>query len=68
MTNRVFEDDRSFEVSDRYRDFEICISNTDNAVEIIATEDAGFDTQYIKFSMTAEEATAMKEFLIKSGY
>lgn len=37
-------------------------------VMITAREDAGYDSQRASFTMTAEEATMLKEFLIRKGY
>jgi len=67
MTDRVFEDDRSFEVSGGGRDVEAYIfPNTDVMIQV--SEENGYDSQRASFIMTAEEATAMKEFLIRKGY
>ena len=74
MTERVFEDDRSWEVSGDGRSVEVYVfdpKTSDRAqgeVMITAAEDAGYDSQRANFTMTAEEATAMKNFLIKQGY
>lgn len=67
MTDRVFEDARSWEVSDRYSTVEVYASDP-GEVMITSREDAGYDSQYVTFTMTAEEATALKEFLIRKGY
>lgn len=67
MTDRVFEDARSWEVSDRGRWVEVYVFEDDD-VMITATEDAGWDSQRASFTMTAEEATMLKEFLISKGY
>ena len=67
MTDRVFEDDRSWEVSGGGRSVEAYVfENCD--VMITANEDAGWDSQRASFAMTAEEATMLKEFLIRKGY
>lgn len=67
MTDRVFEDARSWEVSDRGRWVEVYVFEDDD-VMITAAEDAGWDSQRASFTMTAEEATMLKEFLISKGY
>ena len=67
MTDRVFEDARSWEVSDRGRWVEVYVFEDDD-VMITAAEDAGWDSQRVSFTMTAEEATMLKEFLISKGY
>jgi hypothetical protein len=67
MTERVFEDDRSWEVSGDGRSVEAYVFEVGD-VMITVTEDAGYDSQHASFTMTREEATAMKEFLIRKGY
>jgi len=67
MTDRVFEDERSWEVSGGGRSVEAYVFEAgDVMIEVI--EDAGWDSQRASFTMTREEATAMKEFLIRKGY
>ena len=74
MTDRVFEDARSFEVSGGGREVEVYVFNPETsdrdpgAVMITTREDAVWDTQRASFTMTAEEATLLKEFLIRKGY
>jgi archaeosine-15-forming tRNA-guanine transglycosylase len=65
MTDRVFEDERSFEVSGRGRSVEVYV---DDNVMIEVIENNGWDSQRANFTLTAEEATALKEFLIRKGY
>jgi hypothetical protein len=67
MTDRVWEDDRSFDVSGGGRSVEVYVF-AGKDVMITATEDAGWDSQLVSFTMTAEEATMLKEFLIRKGY
>jgi len=67
MTDRVFEDARSWEVSGGGRFVEVYMFEAGD-VMITANEDAGWDSQRASFTMTREEATLMKEFLIKQGY
>jgi hypothetical protein len=68
MTDRVFEDDRSFEITDGGRSVEVYVFADSDVVMVTATEDDGWDSQKADFKMTAEEATALKEFLIRKGY
>ena len=68
MTDRVFEDQTSFEVSNRYADVEFYLFES-REVKVNVTEgSASWDSQYASFIMTAEEATRLKEFLIRKGY
>jgi hypothetical protein len=73
MTDRVFEDARSFEVSCKGREVEVYVLDSkifDHQGEVMVTvrEEASWDSQRASFTMTAAEATAMKEFLIRKGY
>lgn len=73
MTDRVFEDDRSWEVSGGGREVEVHMfvptSDRDlGEVMITARQDNGWARARASFTMTAEEATALKEFLIRKGY
>ena len=74
MTDRVFEDARSWEVSGKSHSVEFYVFDPDTSdqdqgeVMITADEDASWDRQRVSFTMTAAEATALKEFLIKKGY
>jgi hypothetical protein len=73
MSDRVFEDDRTWEVSGGGREVEVHIfvptSDRDlGEVMIAAREGDGYDSQQANFTMTAKEATALKEFLIRKGY
>ncbi len=67
MTDRVFEDDRSLEVSGDGRSVEVYVFAARD-VMITVNEDNGWDSQRASFTMTVEEATAIKNFLIKQGY
>lgn len=67
MTDRVFKDDRSWEVSGGGSSVEVYIF-AGNDVMITADQEAGWDSQQVSFTMTAEEATMLKEFLISKGY
>jgi hypothetical protein len=67
MTDRVIEGDRSWEVSTRGCSFEIYVFD-DGDVRVEVMESAGWDSQRANFTITAEEATLLKEFLIWKGY
>jgi hypothetical protein len=67
MTDRVFEDARSFEVSGGGRSVEVYVFGVGD-VMISVSEESGWDSQRAHFTMTAEEATLLKKFLIKQGY
>lgn len=67
MTDRVFEDDRSWEVSGGGRCVEAYVFDF-GSVMIEVKEEAGWDSQRASFTMTAAEATRLKEFLIRKGY
>ena len=74
MTDRVFEDARSWEVSGGGRSVEVYVFDPETSdrdqgeVMITVDEDNGWDSQRANFTMTAEEATLLKEFLIRKGY
>jgi hypothetical protein len=74
MTDRVFEDARSIDVLGFGHHLEVYIldpktSDRDSReVMITVYEDDGYDSQRASFTMTAEEATRIKDFLIKQGY
>lgn len=69
MTDRVFEDARSFEVSGGGRSVEVYVfGGDDDDVMITTDEDAGWAGSGASFTMTREEATLLKEFLIRKGY
>jgi hypothetical protein len=67
MSERIFENENGFEVSDRSGDIDFTV-NGDRTLTIHATEEGEWNSQSIFFMVTAEEATAMKNFLIKQGY
>lgn len=68
MSDRISQDDRSFEVSGRGKEVELYIFNKDSrrprAVMITVMD----DREGTNFTITPEEATAMKNFLINQGY
>jgi hypothetical protein len=74
MTDRVFENQNSFEVSGKGREVEVYVFDPNTSdrdqgeVMITVREEASWDSQRASFTMTREEATAMKNFLIKQGY
>jgi hypothetical protein len=66
MTNKTFEDHRSIEFSDhRGRSVELYVFNDEIHIE---TSDAREDRGGTCYAMSVEDATALKEFLIKRGY
>ena len=68
MTNRVFEDQISFEVTNSYAVVEFYLFESRD-VKVNVTEGSGsWDRQNASFNITPEEATRLKEFLIKNGY
>lgn len=68
MTDRVTEYPTSLEVSTRFSNVEFYVYESRDLM--VKMEEDIFDgtNQYTSFNMTAEEATRLKEFLIKSGY
>lgn len=74
MTDRVFQGERSWEVSSKGRYVEVYVfdpktSDRDqDEVMITVNEDAGWNNHSANFIITAEEATLLKEFLIAKGY
>lgn len=67
MTDRVFQDERSFEVSDNGRSVDAYVFDF-GSVMVTIIEENGWDSQRAHFTMTAKEATMLKEFLISKGY
>jgi hypothetical protein len=69
MTDRVFEDQISFEVSSRHADVEFYLFE-DRTVKVKVSECGGsiYESKNASFNMTPEEATRLKEFLIQKGY
>ena len=67
MTDRVFEDEHSFEVSGDVRSVEVYVF-AGGDIMITENEDNSWDSQRASFTMTAEEATMLKDFLIRKGY
>jgi hypothetical protein len=80
MTDRVFEDDNSFEASESGsggssvelyvfdRDLTGWLGECKSSLMITCREESSYQPQRANFVMTPEEATLMKEFLIKQGY
>lgn len=68
MTDRVTEYPTSLEVSTRFSNVEFYVYESRDL--LVKMEEDIFDgtNQYTSFNLTAEEATRLKEFLIKSGY
>ena len=68
MTDSIFEDQTSFEVSSRHSSVEFYLFES-REVKVNVTEGGStYESQNASFNMTAEEATALKEFLIRKGY
>lgn len=67
MANHVFEDARSFEVSSGSSKVEVYVFD-DGDVMVGVDEKSVWDSSEVTFTLTAEEATLMKEFLIQKGY
>ena len=67
MANKVFEDNRSWEVFDKRGEVEL-FTFEDGALMVTTREHQRWESQNAHFTMTRQEATAMKEFLIKKGY
>ena len=66
MTDRVFQDASSFEVSNggRFaRGAEFYVFGTDKSLKVSVEDDRTYS-----FTLTTEEATMLKEFLISKGY
>lgn len=76
MTDRVFQDARCFEVYGNGSSAEVYIfgpgdkgdQDKGNVMISVIEEDEVWDSQRASFTMTAEEATMLKEFLISKGY
>lgn len=62
MTERIYETEDSFEVFGDGRSVELWVSKSDE-LRVAVSDD--LENHFI---MTADEATAMKNFLIKQGY
>lgn len=66
MTDRVYQDERSFDVGEggRFaRGAEFYVFGVDNSLQVSVEDDRTHS-----FTLTAEEATMLKEFLIAKGY
>jgi hypothetical protein len=68
MIDRVFEDARSFKVSCGDRSVDVYVFADGDDVMITATAWLRWDSRRASFTMTAEKATLLKEFLIRKGY
>jgi hypothetical protein len=62
MSDRVFEDETSLNISDRTDSVDFCVAqgHLRISVEVCSIGEVSF--------ITAEEATALKDFLIRKGY
>jgi hypothetical protein len=75
MSDRAFQDANCFEVWDRHGGVEFYVMHSSFApaernweVVVTISEEDGWNGQKSEFRMTREEATMMKEFLIRKGY
>lgn len=71
MLYRVLSDVNNYcEIADRGHgvEFDIIEVAGDRDIVIRAYEDSGYASQTVVFRIKPEEATALKEFLIASGY
>ena len=68
MSDRIFQNHNSFEVSGRGDSVEFDTYSKDGTMTVRCDVNAGWDSQVAYFNMTREEATALKNFLIEQGY
>lgn len=67
MSERSYETEDSFEVFGDGRSVELWVSKSDE-LRVAVSDDLENHFIMTAFIMTADEATAMKNFLIKQGY
>jgi hypothetical protein len=67
MSDRIFVDSRSLEVSGSGRSVDLYVLDR-GEVMITVKEEAGWDSQHASFTMTPGEATAIVKFLIDRGF
>lgn len=67
MGDRVFENARSWELTDLYSTVEVYASDLGKVIITMKADD-DWDSQWASLTITAEEATMLKEFLIRKGY
>ena len=67
MTNRIFQNETSFEVSDKHCSVELDV-NSDFSLTIRSDEEAGWNSQRTYFTLTEQEAKQLVAFLVAKGY
>ena len=68
MTDRVTEYPTSFEVSNRFATVEFYVYEDQDLLVKVEEGGSDWNSQYASFTLTSEEATRLKEFLIAKGY
>jgi len=69
MSDRVFEDSRNWRVSQGRTDVEVYAFDPKDEGEVLISIEGPDDGEgYHCFTLTAEEATLLKKFLIRKGY
>jgi uncharacterized membrane protein len=69
MSDRVYEDSRIWRVSQGRTDVEVYAFDPKATAKVIISIDSpDTDEDYHSFTLTTEEATLLKEFLIRKGY
>ena len=69
MSDRVFEDSRQWRVSQGRTDVEVYAFDPKDEGEVLISIEGPDDGEgYHSFTLTAEEATLLKKFLIRKGY
>lgn len=67
MSNRIYETERTLEISAKGEKIEYEITN-DGSITVVSELETSWDCQSINFLLKREEAARLKEFLIKHGY
>lgn len=67
MTNRVYQIENAFEVSNRGCSVEFSV-NPDSSLTIHSDEESGWASQSTYFTLTEDEAKKLVAFLISKGY
>jgi len=68
VSDRITEYPTSLEVSSRFATVEFYVYESQDLLVKVEEGGSDWNSQYASFNLTAEEATRLKEFLIKSGY
>jgi hypothetical protein len=66
VQNRTFENENSFEVTNRGSTVEFAVWNGN--LHVTGEEEASWDSQRTNFVLTPTDATALKLFLEKQGF